>query len=144
MIKQVTLCALLLISFNATAEVSVILPVATTHIVHSGADDYNNDNYGIGLAYSAGKNEVGAVYINKDSNNNENIYFYAARNYKITSTLTASVSLMLPTGYEALAIVPVWSLQYKMIRVSTTYPLAKIIDQPADVLNVQIVMPFKF
>ena len=129
---------------NAHAEVSLILPVATAHISHKDRDDYNNENYGLGLSYEIGNNEIGAIYVNKDSNENENIYFYYGRNYKLTRDLTASISLMLPTGYESLAVAPVWSLKYKMVKVSTTYPVGKIINQPSDVVNIQLVIPLKF
>lgn len=150
MTKNILILILLFWCIDSWAEVNVIVPIATAHITHDGNcdgecnDDYNNENYGLGLSYITGKNEFGAVYINKDSHENENIYFYYGRNYKISRDLTASVSLMLPTGYEALAVVPVWSLKYKMIRVSTTYPVGKVIEQPADVVNVQLVIPLEF
>ena len=145
MLKNLILMILLLLCFDASAEFSLIVPAATKHIQHNNEPyDYNDDNYGLGLLYIIGKNEVGAVYINEDSNNNENIYFYYARNYIISNDMIASISLMLPTGYEAVTVAPVLSFQYKFVRVSTTYPVGKIIDAPADVVNVQLVIPIKF
>ncbi len=147
---------LLFYCFDACSEVSLIIPVATHHIINRAPDigddgQFSNENYGLGVAYThKDKYEVGALYLKEDSFSNENYYFYVARRFRFTENIISAVSLYLPTSYSDeysnsnINVAPMFSLQYRFIRIVTTYPFGKLVDSESDIINVQLVIPFKF
>ena len=148
---------ILFICFDACAGVSLVLPVYTKHIganeceegsmraACSDGFEYNDDNYGAGAEYSFNENHaIGAIYVKKDSYDNENFYFYYSRGFKLRGDFTLAVSLYVPTNYEGLSIKPLFSVQYKIIRVGTSYPVAQIADGRVDIINVHLVIPLNF
>jgi len=157
MIKNLMLMVLLLWCFDACSEVSLVIPIATKHIKTNECENnslfpackdgfkYNEQNYGLGAEYAFNEKYVaGAMYLDKDSFNNHNYYFYFSRNFNFNRDFNAAISFYVPTNYDNVPFAALFSVTYKMLRVMTTYPLGKIVDAPADVINVQLVIPLKF
>ena len=142
--KYLIMTYVLIFSFDAMSQVSLVVPIATTHIKYSDFD-YNNDNRGIGVEYvHDNKHIIGALYLNRDSFNNENLYFYYGRKLQLEKELSFSFSGFFATSYDASTFAPLISFSYHYLRIVTTYPFGKLVDNGADIINVQLVIPLDF
>ena len=129
---------------DAISQVSLTIPVATTHIEYSDFD-YNNENRGLGVEYvHDNKHIIGALYLNRDSFNNENVYFYYGRKLHLEKELSFSFSGFFATSYNANTFSPLVSFSYHYLRIVTTYPFGNLVDDGADMVNLQLVIPFNF
>lgn len=131
---------------KATADTKLVLPVYTKHIQYT-QNNYTEgfDNSSIGIEHTIDKYNIASIYVHKNSHNRHSLYNYALRELH-TGTITTSLGGFLAIGgYDTGVIAaPIIAFRYKWIQIVTTYPIARLTDIPADLLNAQLIIPLEF
>jgi len=130
--KLIILLCLMMAGCGVQAGDLVIMG-SSYHQVYDQSRYVNNNTYGIGYE---GRYFGGLVY--KNSIDNVSVMGYAKYDY----SRYLSNSIGIASGYEETKIIPLTSLKYKNIRVSSSYPFGKLTDSATDVFNVQYIVKF--
>lgn len=134
---------LLLCSLTTHATTSVVFPTYTKHVTYTETPDYieNFDNLSIGIE-STGETDKGLVYVHVNSENKSSLYAYIFTYNKSEGVQLGGGTFLAMGGYETtIKFAPAFAIRYKWLRLTTSYPLGKLVDAKADLLNIQIIIP---
>lgn len=134
-----------LLAKQSFANTSLVLPAYLHHIQHADKYEYNEGwfaNEAIGFEYEGTDLVSSLVYVNSNSHEKKSLYGYSMFYTKLNADLRLGAGLVAAIGgYPNPIIAPMIALKYKWVQVSTTTPAAAIAKQPADLLNIQLVIP---
>lgn len=153
-VRKLLLSLLMLVSTSVqSSELSLVLPVWNYHVQHQNLRDYTEgfNNRGVGLNMSIDNLDVGFIYIGKDSFNVQSAYAYMTAYTNTPVQFGAGLAFAVrfkedPQQREYnqdgdSAIMPVLTVKYKYLRVTTSYPSGKLAGADADLVTVQLLLP---
>lgn len=144
------------------AELRVVLPVYTKHTNYFHAEDWNGIEYsekwedfrisdkvyGIAIEYKSDNMIYGIGRLTKNSESLPSNFLYTG--LETTGKIQYGVALVYATGYahiteDGVIIYPTFSIKYKWLRVTTSYPFGKVFYKDeafqTDFINLQLVIP---
>lgn len=138
------------------SEYKLIVPLATTHInTPYYYPELEEQNKGIGIEYVENNYMYSLMYLKNNSFGKPSFYATVSRKAQLTNDFSMSAGLMVATGYhtvwedptknqdKALIGSPVLSVQWKCLRLVTSYPFGTLSNADhADFVNLQYVRTF--
>ena len=130
-------------------KVSLLVPFRTFYTHEVNPLYTNSDTLGLGLGYKTDSNYIfGIGKLKRNAEFKRSTYGYAG--YETTGTINYGVSLGYGTNYphfteEADLLYPEFSIRYKYLKVTTSYPFSEIYYKDSDItldfINLQLVIP---
>lgn len=133
-----TLVLAILLVFNLSASNKVFLMTISDH---SGSKEYNNNNFGIGYEHTLNNGFGGQIAVYNNSYDDISTLIGMHYQKELLPNITAGISMSYATGYDGPRLIPLVSMQYKCIRITTTYPLSKLANK-VSITNIQLVYQF--
>lgn len=128
------------------AAPELLIPLYTKHLQYAAPKDYNEgfNNTSIGVNWAFDHADVGTSWVFKNSHSRNSLYGYAIGYLNKTGVKFGGGIVAAAGGYDTPMIMsPILAVRYKWARVTTTYPLGKLGGGNFDVINVQLMIPFK-
>ena len=127
-------------------EPSLVLPTYLHHIQYQEKQELNEGffaNNALGLEWENDGTATSVVFVQSNSYERVSLYAYHLwykkphKDWRLGLGLVGAMG-----GYDVPFILsPMVAVKYKWVQVSTTAPAAKVINSPADLVNVQLIIP---
>ena len=134
--KALMLIALFVFSLSASDKLFLM-----TLSSHSGDKEYNNNNFGIGYEHTLDNGFGMQVAVYKNSYYDISTLTGIHYEKELLLDIKVGISTSYATGYNTPKIIPLTSIQYKYIRISTSYLFSKAMNK-VSVTNIQLVYQF--
>ena len=112
--KKIILLILLTLTISASDRIFIM-----TESFHTGSEDYNNHNYGIGYEHTLHSGLGVQIGTYRNSYDNQTVLAGAHYRYKLIDDLILNASLSYVTNYDNINFIPLVGVQYEYVRVVT-------------------------